>query len=68
MTTCAVVDSNKIVVNIIIATLEDISPIGCQLIVCPDSNGNYPSIGWFWNGEIFIDPNPIDLLDYSYGN
>jgi len=68
MTICAVVDSTNLVINVIVAEPTDPAPDGCQLIICPDIEGNYPSIGWSWNGTIFIDPNPLDLSDYSYGN
>lgn len=59
MTTCAVVDENNIVVNVIIAEPTDPAPIGCQLIVSPDSYGDYADIGDIWQDNRFIHPNPI---------
>lgn len=68
MTTIAVVDNTNTVINIIIAEITDLPPNGCTLVSTPDSNGNTPSIGWTYDGINFIDPNPIDRSDYSYGN
>jgi hypothetical protein len=68
MTTCAVVDATNTIINLIIAEPTDLAPQDCVLISVPDANGNRPGPGWTWNGTTFIDPNPVDYSDYSYGN
>lgn len=68
MTVIAVVDNTNTVINTIIAEVTDLAPDGCALIPTPDLNGNIPSIGWAYDGTNFIDPNPIDRSDYSYGD
>lgn len=54
---CAVVlISTGEVVNIIVADPNDPAPDDCELIALPD---NSPvSIGWYWNGTEFYNPNP----------
>ena len=51
MTTCAVIDSNNIVVNLIVAEPTDTPPEGCTLIEIPACD-----IGWVWNGTRFNPP------------
>ena len=55
-TKCAVVQiSDGLVVNIIIASPNDIPPENCQLVeILPDQMRD---IGWYYNGTDFIDPN-----------
>ena len=55
MTTCAVCQlSDGLVINLIVAEPTDPAPIDCQLIVSPDSFGNYAQIGGTWNGTQFL--------------
>lgn len=51
MSNCAVVDSNGLVVNIIVAETTDVPPEGCTLVLIP-----FCDIGYIWNGENFIPP------------
>jgi hypothetical protein len=51
MTTCAVIDSNNIVVNLIVAELTDTPPEGCTLVEIPQCN-----IGYIWDGVRFNPP------------
>lgn len=53
MANCAVVDSNNIVVNIIVADVSDIPPEGCSLIPL-----FFADIGYTWTGDDFV-PSPI---------
>jgi hypothetical protein len=68
MTVCAVVDSSNTIINLIVAEPTDLAPQDCILVITPDSNGNQPGSGWTWDGTTFINPNPVDTSDYSYGN
>ena len=54
MDTCAVVDSTSTVINIIVASVTDLPPDGCQLVITPDANGNNAQIGGTWNGTNFL--------------
>lgn len=57
MTNAAVVeDTTNVVVNVIVANENgDQPPNDCYLVNIPDG---YPcSIGWFWDGTSFIQPN-----------
>ena len=51
MTTCAVIDSNNIVVNIIVAEPTDTPPTGCILVEIPICD-----VGYTWDGERFNPP------------
>ena len=51
MANCAVVDSNDIVVNIIVADVGDIPPEGCSLIPL-----YLADIGYTWTGSEFVPP------------
>ena len=51
MANCAVVDSNGLVVNIIVAETTDVPPDGCTLVLIP-----FCDIGYTWNGTNFIPP------------
>lgn len=51
MTTCAVVDSNNIVINLIVAEPTDTPPEGCILVGLPTCD-----IGYVWTGSTFIPP------------
>lgn len=51
MATCAVIDSNNIVVNIIVAEPTDIPPAGCTLVEIPVCG-----IGYVWDGKRFNPP------------
>jgi hypothetical protein len=68
MANLAVVDNTNIVINLIIAEITDPPPLNCRLIKTPDLQGNHANIGFTWDGNIFINPNPIDTSDYSYGS
>ena len=54
MTTCAVINSENLVVNIIVAEISDLPPLDCILIATPDANGNFAQIGGAWNGTQFL--------------
>jgi hypothetical protein len=54
MTTCAVINSENQVVNLIMAEPTDIAPNGCTLIVSPDESGNFAQLGGAWDGTQFI--------------
>jgi hypothetical protein len=51
MTTCAVVDSDNRVVNLIVAEPTDTPPVGCTLIELPACD-----IGYVWDGSRFSPP------------
>lgn len=51
MANCAVVDSNNVVVNIIVAEPTDTPPEGCILVEIPFCN-----IGYIWDGSRFNPP------------
>ncbi len=54
-TRCAVCQlSDGLVINIIIASIYDPAPEGCQLIEI--MNEQPCDIGWFWTGTEFIPP------------
>lgn len=56
-TTCAVCRlSDGLVMNIIIANPSDPAPDGCQLVEV--MTGQPCNIGWYWNGQTFVDPFP----------
>jgi hypothetical protein len=48
---CAVIDSNGVIVNIIVAEPTDTPPEGCTLVELPTYD-----IGYIWDGERFIPP------------
>ena len=54
MTTCAVVDSDNQVVNLIVAEPTDTPPAGCTLIEIPACD-----IGWTWDGVRFNPPEAL---------
>jgi hypothetical protein len=51
MANCAVVDSNNIVVNLIVAEPTDTPPEGCTLVEIP-----FCDIGYTWDGTRFNAP------------
>jgi len=51
MANCAVVDSNNVVVNIIVAEVTDPPPEGCALVEIP-----FCDIGYTWDGTQFNPP------------
>lgn len=53
---CAVIDANGLIVNIIMAEPTNQAPAGCSLVGIDE--GVFCDIGWIWNGNQFIDPNP----------
>jgi hypothetical protein len=53
MTTCAVVNSDNQVVNLIVAEPTDTPPAGCTLVEIPACD-----IGWTWDGVRFNPPQP----------
>lgn len=56
MANCAVVQlSDGVVINKIVAEPTDLAPDGCQLILIDEV---VCDIGWVWNGDEFINPNP----------
>lgn len=56
MAICAVIDKEtNVVINRIVAEITDIPPDNCFLI---DITDIYVDIGWIWNGNIFVNPNP----------
>ena len=61
ITTCAVVDSAGLVINIIVAD-PDVDGIMLDgeyiLVPYPDVDGNVAAIGYTWDGTHFINPNP----------
>lgn len=64
MSICAVVDSNNIVINVIVCEPTDLPPKDCQLIDVTNMAGQY-DIGCTWNGTHFTN---FSLEDYSYGS
>lgn len=54
---CAVCQqSDGLVINIIVADVDDISPDGCVLIQVPEEA--QCNLGWYWNGNTFTNPYP----------
>lgn len=53
---CAVIDANGLIVNIIMAEPTDQAPVGCSLAGIDE--GVFCDIGWTWDGNQFVDPNP----------
>lgn len=53
---CAVVNSDGVIVNIIIADPSDPAPIDHFLVSIEDEV--FCNIGWIWDGNAFVDPNP----------
>lgn len=53
---CAVIDTNGVIVNIIMAEPTDLAPMGCSLVGIDD--GVFCDIGWVWDGAAFVNPNP----------
>ena len=53
MTTCAVIDGNNIVINLIVADPVDPPPSGCILAFKPDTI--FVDLGYTWNGTNFLD-------------
>jgi len=51
MANCAVIDSNNVVVNIIVAEVTDPPPEGCTLVLIP-----FCDIGYIWDGKNFNPP------------
>jgi hypothetical protein len=51
MANCAVIDSNNVVVNLIVAEPTDIPPEGCILVEIP-----FCDIGYIWDGKRFNPP------------
>jgi hypothetical protein len=63
MSNCAVVQlDDNIVVNMIVATVDDLPPDGCYLIAC---DGMPCDIGWIWDGDEFVNQ---DRLGVPNGN
>lgn len=52
---CAVIDTNGIVVNIIMAEPTDLAPNECLLVGIEENI--FCDIGWFWDGTSFIELN-----------
>lgn len=44
------------VINVIVAEPTDPAPDNCELIAIPE--GQPVSIGWYWDGAEFVNPNP----------
>ena len=58
MPTCAVINSNNIVVNIIVADpVTDTPPEGTTLLPLYFAN-----IGYIWNGSDFVAPIPVEEI------
>lgn len=53
MATCAVLDSNNVVVNLIVADPADSPPSGFTLVFKPDNV--FVDLGYTWNGVNFLD-------------
>jgi len=53
---CAVIDTDGLVVNIIMAEPTDLAPVGCSLVGIEDDV--FCDIAWSWDGSSFINPNP----------
>ena len=51
MAVCAIIDSNNIVINIIVAEVTDTPPEGCTLVEVPVCD-----IGYTWDGQKFSPP------------
>ena len=65
MATCAVINLENQVVNLIVAEPTDIAPDGCSLIVTPDESGNFAQIGGTWDGTQFISVVTDEVTDGS---
>lgn len=53
MTICAVIDTNNLIVNVIVAEPTDLAPDGCTLVEIPD--------GYYWDGtQISIMPEVVN--------
>jgi len=62
MRCAAINNTTSIVDNIIIADpAADPAPDGSFLVGLPDDSP--VSIGWIWDGENFIDPNPEPVVE-----
>ena len=55
---CAVVDSNNIVINIIVSLPTDTPPEGCTLIPL-----YFAQIGYTWDGTNFNPSAPPEIID-----
>ena len=56
-TRCAVCQlEDGLVVNVIVASSNDLAPDGCQLVEI--LNDQQCNIGWYFDGIGFVDPNP----------
>lgn len=51
MANCAVIDSNNVVINIIVAEPTDTPPANCTLVEIP-----FCDIGYIWDGTKFNPP------------
>lgn len=51
MANCAVIDSNNVVINIIVAEPTDTPPVDCKLVEIP-----FCDIGYVWDGVKFNPP------------
>jgi len=51
MTTCAVINADGLVVNLIVAEPTDTPPEGCSLVLIP-----FCDIGYTWDGQQFNPP------------
>ena len=63
---CAVVDSSNTVIGLVFVESENLAPENCKYIAYPDSAWNCPKVGFKWDGNVFIGPDPINMSDYSY--
>lgn len=55
MTTCAVIDANNQLINMIIAEPTDVAPDGCTLVEVP--------IGMYWNGTQVVSKPVVSEED-----
>ncbi len=53
MATCAVIDNNNTVINLIVADVTDPPPLDCKLANKPDNV--FVDIGFTWDGTNFFD-------------
>jgi hypothetical protein len=53
---CAVINTENLIVNIIMAEPIDLAPQGCFLVGVEEDV--FCDIGWSWDGTSFVDPNP----------
>ena len=63
MTTCAVINSNNQVVNLIMADPTDLPPADCTLVTTPDEAGNFAQLGGAWDGTQFISVVTDEVTD-----